>query len=190
MRRIYQAPFCASISRSIGSSVRKHGRGVRQQSFIRGQRVQIGQRPPDVAGNDVEHSLGGRREKADVEIGVQEDRRDIGAVENVLQIVGGRALPLQGFLQLAVEGGQFLVERLQFLLRGQQLLVGRLIFLVDRQGLFVDRLLLLAGNFQIVDRALQFGSGRFQVPARVRRPGHVLRRRPCGPDRLVAPGRR
>ena len=70
--------------------------------------------------------LGGRREEADVEVGVEEERRDVGAVQDILQIVGRRALPLQRFLKLAVEGGQLLVERLQFLLRRQQLLVGRL----------------------------------------------------------------
>ena len=59
-------------------------------------------------------------------LGIEENRRDIGAVQDVLQVVRGRALPLQRFLKLAVEGGQLLVQRLQFFLRGQQLLVGRL----------------------------------------------------------------
>ena len=97
-----------------------------------------------------------------LQVGVEEQRRDIGAVEHVLQIVGGRALPLQRLLQLAVQRGQFLVQRLQFLLRGQQLLVGRLEFLVDRQRLLVDRLLLLARHFQVVDRALQFAARGLQ----------------------------
>ena len=57
---------------------------------------------------------------------VEEERRDIGAVQDILQIIGGRPLPLQRFLELAVEGGKLLVERLQFLLRRQQFLVGRL----------------------------------------------------------------
>ena len=101
---------------------------------------------------------------------VEKQRRDVGAVQDVLQIVGGRALPLQGFLELAVERGQFLVERLQFLLRGQQFLVGRLEFLVDGQGFFVDRLLLLARDLEVADGALQFRSAWLRVPARARRP--------------------
>ena len=86
------------------------------QSLVGGQRFQVRQRAPDVAGNDVEQRLGRRREEADVEAGVEEDRRDVGAVEDVLQIVRGRALPIERLLQLAVEGVQFLVERLQLLL--------------------------------------------------------------------------
>ena len=121
-----QAPFCASISRSIGARVRSTVRASVEQRVVGGQRVQIRQRPADVARDDVEQRLGGRREEADVELGVEEQRRDIGAVEDVLQIVRGRALPLQRFLQLAVQRGQLLIERLQFFLRGQQLLVGGL----------------------------------------------------------------
>ena len=100
---------------------------------------------------------------------VEEQRRDIGAVEDVLQIVGRGALPLERFLQLAVERGQLLVERLQLLLRGQQLLVGRLVFLVDRQRLFVDRLLLFVRDLEVVDGALQLGPASPRAPARARR---------------------
>ena len=107
--------------------------------------------------------LGRRREQADVQVHVEEDRRDIGAVQHILQIVGGGPLAVQRFLKLAVERGQFLVERLQFLLRGEQLLVGGLEFLVDRQGLLVDRLLLLARDLQIANGALQFRSRRLQL---------------------------
>ena len=79
-----------------------------------------------------------------------------------MQIVGGRALPLQRFLELAVEGGKLLVERLQFLLRRQQLLVRRLVFLIDGQCLFVDRLLLFARNLEVADGALQLRSRGFE----------------------------
>ena len=126
MRRMYQAPFRASISRSIGARVCSTVRASVSRCAIGGQRVEVRERPADIAGNDVEERLGGRREEADIEVGVEEERRDIGAVEDVLQIIGGRALPLQRFLELAVERGELLVERLQFFLRGQQFLVGRL----------------------------------------------------------------
>jgi hypothetical protein len=47
-------------------------------------------------GNHIEEQFGGRRVDADVQLGVEEDRGDIGAVKHVLQIVGGGALQLKG----------------------------------------------------------------------------------------------
>ena len=79
---MYQAPLCASISRSIGARVCSTVAGIGQQRAIGGQRAEVRERPPDVAGNDVEQRLGGRREEADIEVGVEEKRRDVGAVEN------------------------------------------------------------------------------------------------------------
>ena len=152
---MYQAPLCASISRSTALRLCSTVRASARRAPIGGQRVEVGERPAESLGNDIEQRLGRRREEADIEVGVEEQRRDIGAVQDVLQIVGGGALPLQRFLELAVEGGQLLVERLQFLLRGQQLLVGRLEFLVDRQRFFVDRLLLFARDLEVADGALQ-----------------------------------
>ena len=89
--------------------------------------------------------------------------RDVGAVEDVLQVVGRAALPLERLLELAVEGGELLVERLQLLLRGGQLLVGRQELLVDGQSLFVDRLLLLVGDLEIADGALQLLAGGVEL---------------------------
>ena len=142
---------------------REHGARVGQQRAVGRKRGQVRQRAADIAGNEVEQRFGRRREQADVQVHVEEDRRDIGAVQHILQIVGGGPLAVERFLELAVERGQFLVERLQFLLRGEQLLIGRLEFLVDRQRLLVDRLLLLARDLQIADGALQFRSRRLQL---------------------------
>ena len=50
--------------------------------------------------------------KGRIEVGIEEERRNISAVPDILQIIGSRTLPLQGFLELAVEGGKLLVERL------------------------------------------------------------------------------
>ena len=111
-----QAPLRTSISRSIGLQVPKHGSGIGQKSVIGGQRAEIRERPADVAGDDIEEGSGGGREEADIEVGVEEKRRDIGAVQDILQVVGRRPLPFQGFLELAVEGGELFIERLQFLL--------------------------------------------------------------------------
>ena len=164
----------------------QHRSGIRQKSAIGGQRAEVCERPPDVAGNDIEERLGGRREEADIEVGVEEERRNIGAVQDILQIIGGRTLPLQRFLELAVEGGKLLVERLQFLLRRQQLLVRRLVFLVDGQCFFVDRLLLFARNLKVADGALQLRSAWLRVPARARRPAERLPRA-VGATSLCAP---
>ena len=154
----------------------QHRSCIGQKSAVGSQRIEVRERPPDVAGNDTEKRLGGRREEADIEVGVEEERRDIGAVQNILQIVGGRTLPLQRFLELAVEGGKLLVERLQFLLRRQQLLVRRLVFLIDGQRFFVDRLLLFAGNLQVADGTLQFRSRGFEFLLELGDPRNVAPR--------------
>ena len=176
MRRMYQAPLCASISRSIGARVCSTVRASVRRAPSAASELRSASGRPMSLGNDAEERLGGRREEADIEIGVEEERRDIGAVEDVLQIIGGRALPLQRFLELAVEGGQLLVERLQFLLRRQQLLVRRLVFLIDGQRFFVDRLLLFARNLKVADGALELRSGGFEFLLKLGDPRNVSRR--------------
>jgi hypothetical protein len=76
--------------------------GVGQKSLIDSQRLQVRERPSNVAGNDAEKRLGGGREKADFEAGVEKDRRNIAAVQNVFQIVRCRTLSLQCFLKLGI----------------------------------------------------------------------------------------
>ena len=173
---MYQAPLCASISRSIGTRLCSTARASARRAPSAASELRSASGRPTSLGNDTEERFGGRREEADIEVGVEKDRRDIGAVQNILQIVGGRALPLQRFLELAVERGELLVERLQFLLRGQQLLVRRLEFLIDGQGFFVDRLLLFARNLQVADGALQFRSRGLQFLLEFGDPRNVLRR--------------
>ena len=114
-----------------GSRVSQHRSRVGQKRAIGSERAEVGERPADVAGNDIEQRLRRRCEKADIELGIEKERRDIGAVENILQIVGCRALPLQRLLKLTVEGGQLLIQRLQLLFRRQQLFIGRLKFFID-----------------------------------------------------------
>ena len=126
--------------------------------------MEICQRPADIARNDVVQRLGGRREEADLEIAVQEQRGHVRAVEDILQVVRGGTLSLERLLQLAVERRQLFVERLQFLLGRQKLLIGGLVFLVDGQRFLVDRALLLARGFQAACALLQFGAGRLQFP--------------------------
>ena len=85
---------------------------ILQKRAVARQRAEVSQRAPDIAGNDAEEQLGRRREKADVQLPVEEQRRDIGAVEHVLQIVRRRALALQCFLKLMVQSRQLLIQRL------------------------------------------------------------------------------
>ena len=162
MRLRYHVPVVAFDLAADGRGIRQHRCSIDEERLVVGTAGEVGKRPADVGRDDAEMRFHRRREEADVQIAVEEDRRDIGAVEDVLQVVGRHALLLHGLVKLAVEGGQLLVERLQFFLGGQQLLIGRLEFLVDRQGLFVDRLLLFAGNFEVADGALQLRPRGFE----------------------------
>ena len=84
--------------------------GVVQESVVGRKRLEIRERAAHVAWNHVEKRSCRRSEKADVKARVEENRCDFGAVKHVLQIVRGRALAFERFLQLAVECGQLLVE--------------------------------------------------------------------------------
>ena len=84
---MYQAPFSASISRSSGASVGEHRARVGEEIRVGGERGEIGERSADIGGDDAEQRFRRRREEADVEVAVEEQRRDVGAVEDVLQIV-------------------------------------------------------------------------------------------------------
>ena len=142
---------------------RQHRSRVRQEIVVLEPARQVGKRPADVGSDDVEQRLRGRREEADVQVAIQEERRHVGAVEDVLQVVGRGALLLDRLVQLAVEGCELLVEGLQLLLRRFQFLVGRLEFLVDGHGLFIDRLLLLVGDLEVANGALQILARGFEL---------------------------
>ena len=138
-----------------GCVARQHGSCIRQEIVVLEPARQVGKRPTDVGSDDIEQRLRGRREETDVQVGIQKERRHVGAVEDVLEVVGRGALLLDRLVQLAVERRELLVEGLQFLLRRFQFLVGRLEFLVDGHGLFIDRLLLLVGHLEVANGALQ-----------------------------------
>ena len=143
--------------------LRQHPAGIAEQLGIVGDGAQVCQRPADVAGDDVEQRAHRRCEEADFHVHIEEHRADIGAVEHILQIVGGEALAVQRLLELAVERGQLFVQRLELLLRCQQFLVGGLELLVDRERLLVDRLLLLIGKIALVNGYLELGLGGLQL---------------------------
>ncbi len=73
-----------AISRSSRLQGLQNRCGIGHQIAIHGERIQIRKRTSDIAGNDREQRFRCRREKSDVQIFVQKQRRDIGAVQNVL----------------------------------------------------------------------------------------------------------
>lgn len=77
----------------------QHRTSVAQQIAVGGQRVEIGERSTDVGRDDVEERFGRRREETDIEVEVEENGRDIGAIEDVLQIAGGLYAVVLAFLE-------------------------------------------------------------------------------------------
>src|SRR2546428_551143 len=150
--------------------------------------LDVGQRPADVGGDQVEHRLRHRREAPDPQIRAEHDDRHLHAGEQVHQVVV--APPQLGIavLQLFVDGRQLLVARLHLLLGrfnlfvdALQLLVGRLDLLVGRLQLFVRRVLLLDDRLEVVLRGRQLLLERlhliFRPPSGARARGA---RRACG----------
>ena len=105
---------------------------------------------PDVLGSELDVVRQRRGVAPDVELGVEEQRADLGALEQVVHV--GRQLAELGDLRLVlgVDGVELLVDRLQ-------LLVGRLQLLVRRDELLV-------GGLQFLDRRLQALPGDLQLP--------------------------
>jgi hypothetical protein len=88
-----------------------------------------------------------------VEARVEEDRRDVAAGQQIVEVVV-RLLQLDDlFLELGVDGGELLVERLQLLLGGLELLVRGAQLLVDGHDLFVGDPQLLIGALLILEAA-------------------------------------
>src|SRR5690242_16970532 len=117
MRRVYHAPLSASTSRFGGTWPARTVPASASRARVVDPAGQVGERPADVGGDDAEQRLSRRCEEADVEVAVQEQRRDAGAVQDVLQVVRRAALPFEGFLKLTIERRELFVERLQLLPR-------------------------------------------------------------------------
>ena len=143
-----------------------------------------------------------RREAADQQVAVEEDRGDLGAVEQVAQIVVGLVELLDLALQLVVDRLQLLVDRLRLLARGFQFLVGRLQLLVDRDQLLVRRFQLLERGLVLLDQRLQplarlaqlafelFGGGRLVLRSAPAAAGRALAARRCRRTRSGTAARR
>ncbi len=80
----------------------EHGVSVAEERWIGEVLHEIGERPADVGGDHAEERFRRGREEAYIELLIQEYRRQIGAVQYVLEIVGDDALLSQGLLKLAV----------------------------------------------------------------------------------------
>ena len=90
---------------------------IREEVVVLESAGQIGKRATDIGGDDIEQRLRGRREETDAQVAVQEEYRNVGAVKDVLEVVGRRALLLDSLVQLAIEGRELLIEGLQLFLR-------------------------------------------------------------------------
>ena len=137
----------------------------------------IGDRPTAVGGTDVEDFLHRRRKAANHQLRVEKHGCDLGALEQVLQIVVGVIERLHLADKLGVDGVQLLVDGLQFLFRSLQLLVGGLHFFVDRDQLLV-------GGFQLLQRGLIFLEHRLQAFARLAQFAFDMGSRPVGGQRM------
>ncbi len=80
--------------------------------------------PPHVGFHQMEDVRGAGREALYPQLVVQEQRGDLGALEQVLQVAVGPRQFVHPTVQLAVDRLQLLIDRLQLLLGGLQLLVG------------------------------------------------------------------
>ena len=110
---------------------------------------------PMSAGIRLNSSLAPRRVALDAQLAVEEERarsrsRPSGSAGRV-----GLAELVDLVLQLLVDGGQLLVDRLQLLLAGLELLGRRAQLLVDRLQLLVAGLQLLGRGFVLLDRVAQ-----------------------------------
>ncbi len=93
----------------------------------------------------------GGGETFDPQLIIQEQRRELGADEEIVQVVA-RSLDLVDLLpKLRVDGGELLVERAELLGGRLEFLVRRLELLVHRHRLFVRRPQLLVGRLEFLD---------------------------------------
>ena len=96
-------------------------------------------------------------------VAVEEDRADVGRVDEVLEVVVGERQLVDLDFQLLVDGRQLLVDRLKFLLAGLELLGCRAQLLVHRLELFVRRLRFLDLTLVLLDRCMQLLPRAFQL---------------------------
>ena len=101
----------------------KHELGIVQEVGVDAALGEVADRPAHVRGDQVEEPGRDRREPPHVEGRVEEDGRDVGAGQQVVQVVVRLLQLCDLVLELRVDGVQLLVERVQLLLGGLELLV-------------------------------------------------------------------
>ena len=126
----------------------QHALDVGDQRRVRRSCVKLRERPADVLRQDLEDLGDARRELADAQLAIEEHRRDVGAVQQVLDVVVELLQLGVLLLVLRVDGVELLVDRVQLLVRALQLLV-------RGDQLLVGRLQLLVGRLELLDRGLQ-----------------------------------
>ena len=103
---------------------------------------------PDVVGQQSKRLRNLRREFANAQLAVKEDRADLRAGQQIVHVVGQLGQLRDLALVLGVDGVQLLVHALEFLVGALQLLVRRLQF-------FVRGLQFLVARFELFDRRLE-----------------------------------
>ena len=114
-------------------------------------------RPADVVRQQAEGVGDLRRELADPQLSVEEDRADVGAGQQVVHVVGQLGQLGDLPLVLGVDRVELLVDALQLFVRALQLFVRRLQLLVRGLQLLVARLELFDGRLQAFLRRSQLG---------------------------------
>ena len=139
----------------LGHQRVQHLLGVLDQPVVFQIRGEVADRPSHVAGNQVDDLRRLGSEPLDAEVVVQEDRGDLGAVQQVLHVAVGLRQFLDLRLQLGVDRLHFFVERLQFLLGTGHFFVGALQFLVVRLQLLIGGAEFLLGGLHFFDGGLK-----------------------------------
>ena len=109
----------------------------------------------DVHGQEVEDLADGRGVLADAQVDVEEDSPDVGAVQQVVDVVGQLRELVDLLLILRVDRVELLVDRVELLVGGLQLLVRRDELLVGGLQLLVAGLQLLDGGLEVFLRVDQ-----------------------------------
>lgn len=131
-----------------GLTASQHGHYVFKQIFafkVMGKAVDS---PAHILGKKVENPPDLRRKFADAEIPIDEDRGDIGAVQQIIHVISELGQLADLFLVFRVDGIELFIHRVQFF-------VGALQFFIAGDELFVARLEFFVAGFEFFDRGLE-----------------------------------
>ena len=115
----------------------------------------VGNRPPDIAGDKVQRLCGGCIEPPDLQFIPDQQDRDIDAAQDIQQVVVALRYFLVAVLELVVHGAQFFIGGLKLFLGRFQLLVDALQLFVAGLHFFIERLEFLGGRLIFRNDRLQ-----------------------------------